>query len=166
MHSNIKLDAARMGEAIADGIKEAYKKKTDRKKKVTPFKVGYDTRCASPDSFDVVMSSMLGYGAFKLVANAQFGQDRRHRRARPHEYRDGSWLRRQASCALCRLELLALLQRLRNDVRDLARFAAFVPSDQDMPCGTRPGLVVPRAIAGGVGHRPPFEVRRPGHQLD
>jgi len=73
-HSNINLASARIGEVVADGVKEAYVRKTGRKKKVTPFTVGYDTRCAAPDSFDVVMSSMLGFGAFKLVANGQFGQ--------------------------------------------------------------------------------------------
>ncbi|MHC4664263.1 MAG: 6-phosphofructokinase, partial [Planctomycetota bacterium] len=72
-HQNIKLSAAKIGDVLAAGVKKAYKKKTGRKKKVTPFAVGYDIRCPAPDAFDVVMSCMLGYGAFKLISEKQFG---------------------------------------------------------------------------------------------
>jgi ATP-dependent phosphofructokinase / diphosphate-dependent phosphofructokinase len=72
-HKNVILSSARIGELIADRVREAYKEKTGRSKKVTPFNVGYDIRCPQPNSFDVVMSCMLGYGAFKLITAKQFG---------------------------------------------------------------------------------------------
>ncbi len=73
MHQNIKLSDARLGDVVAESVKKAYKKKTGRKKKITPFVVGYNTRCVQPNSFDVVMSCMLGYGAYKLIAEKKYG---------------------------------------------------------------------------------------------
>jgi 6-phosphofructokinase 1 len=50
-----------------------YQQRTGRKKKIIYKQIGYETRNAPPISFDVVLSSMLGYGAFKLYKNGQFG---------------------------------------------------------------------------------------------
>jgi 6-phosphofructokinase 1 len=72
-HKNIVLSSARIGELITDRLKAAYKEKTGRSKKIMPFNIGYDIRCPAPNSFDVTMSCMLGYGAYKLVANQKFG---------------------------------------------------------------------------------------------
>lgn len=72
-HHNIKLSEAKLGDVLAQGTKAAYKEKLKRPKKITPFAVGYDIRCPSPNSFDAVMSCMLGYGAYKLIANHEFG---------------------------------------------------------------------------------------------
>jgi 6-phosphofructokinase 1 len=73
-HKNIKLSDAKIGDRLAVGAKKMYKKKTGRAKKITPFAVGYDIRCPSPNSFDVLMSCMLGYGAYKLIAHGSFGR--------------------------------------------------------------------------------------------
>ena len=72
-HKNVHLSLARLADKVTESVTIAYKEKTGKKKKITPFNIGYDIRCANPNSFDTVMSSMLGYGAFKLLSENKFG---------------------------------------------------------------------------------------------
>jgi 6-phosphofructokinase len=50
-----------------------YKEKTGLDVKITPKQVGYEIRSAHPTAFDVVMGSMLGYGAAKYYLEGKFG---------------------------------------------------------------------------------------------
>ncbi len=70
-HGNILYGTAEMGRVIRNAVEDAYQARTGRRKKITYKQVGYETRNALPISFDVVMASMLGYGAFKLFKNQQ-----------------------------------------------------------------------------------------------
>ena len=72
-HGNVILGAAEMGRVIRDAAEKAYQARTGRRKKIIYKQVGYETRNALPISFDVVLASMLGYGAYKLYKNRQFG---------------------------------------------------------------------------------------------
>ena len=49
-----------------------YKERTGRYKKIVYKQVGYETRNNPPISFDVVLGSMLGFGAFKLYNQGKF----------------------------------------------------------------------------------------------
>jgi 6-phosphofructokinase len=71
-HGNVVLGAAEMGRIIRDAAEKAYQARSGRKKKLIYKQVGYETRNALPISFDVVLASMLGYGAYKLYKNRQF----------------------------------------------------------------------------------------------
>ncbi len=70
-HGNLLLGTAEIGRIVRNAVETAYQERTGRKKKVIYKQVGYETRTALPISFDVVMASMLGYGAFKLFRNQQ-----------------------------------------------------------------------------------------------
>jgi 6-phosphofructokinase 1 len=72
-HGNLKLDSAKIGDLIKQRVMAKFKKKTGIKIKVIFKQVGYETRASSPVSFDVVMGSMLGYGAYKLYTKKKFG---------------------------------------------------------------------------------------------
>ena len=72
-HGNIIYGKAEIGRIIARATEKAYHKKMGRKKKIVYKQVGYETRSGSPVSFDVVLGSMLGYGAFKLMQANKFG---------------------------------------------------------------------------------------------
>jgi 6-phosphofructokinase len=72
-HGNVILGAAEVGRIIRDAAKAAYQARSGRKKKIIFKQIGYETRNALPISFDVVLASMLGYGAYKLYKNRQFG---------------------------------------------------------------------------------------------
>lgn len=72
-HGNIMLGKANIGRLFAHNVSEIYKEKTGLDVKITAKQIGYETRAAAPISFDVVMSGMLGYGAFKFYLEKKFG---------------------------------------------------------------------------------------------
>ncbi len=65
-HGNEIYGAAKIGDLIRQRVEKAFIRRTGRKKKVVYKQIGYETRTARPVSFDVVMGSMLGYGAWAL----------------------------------------------------------------------------------------------------
>ena len=71
-HGNVILGTAEVGRVLRDAAENAYHERTGRKKKIIYKQIGYETRNALPISFDVVLASMLGYGAYKLYKNRQF----------------------------------------------------------------------------------------------
>lgn len=72
-HGNLLFGKVEVGGMISERIRDRYHARTQRKKKITYKQVGYETRSSSPISFDVVLGAMLGYGAFKLVAEEKYG---------------------------------------------------------------------------------------------
>jgi ATP-dependent phosphofructokinase / diphosphate-dependent phosphofructokinase len=44
-----------------------YAEKTGRKKKATGLQLGYESRCAPPHAFDVMLGSQLGIGAYRAL---------------------------------------------------------------------------------------------------
>jgi 6-phosphofructokinase 1 len=70
-HGNVLLGAVEVGRIIRIAAEDAFMARTGRKKKIIYKQVGYETRTGLPISFDVVMASMLGYGAFKLFRSQQ-----------------------------------------------------------------------------------------------
>jgi 6-phosphofructokinase 1 len=71
-HGNIILGTAEVGRILRDAAERHYRERTGRKKKIVYKQIGYETRNSPPISFDVVLASMLGFGAFKLYQNKQF----------------------------------------------------------------------------------------------
>ncbi len=71
-HGNVILGTAEVGRVLRDVAEAIYHRRTGRKKKIIYKQIGYETRNALPISFDVVLASMLGFGAFKLFKNRQF----------------------------------------------------------------------------------------------
>lgn len=72
-HGNLRLGEAKISTIIAEHVKERYKDKTGLDVKITPKQVGYEIRSAYPTAFDVVMGSMLGYGAARYYLENNFG---------------------------------------------------------------------------------------------
>lgn len=72
-HGNIRFGKAEVCRLMADRVSEKYFDRTGRKLTVTSKQIGYETRTAPPISFDVVLGSMLGYGAYKLFKQGKFG---------------------------------------------------------------------------------------------
>jgi 6-phosphofructokinase 1 len=72
-HGNLLYGKVEVGGIVSEAVSRVYHARTGRKKKVTYKQVGYETRSRGPISFDVVLGAMLGYGAFKLVAEEKFG---------------------------------------------------------------------------------------------
>lgn len=72
-HGNAIYGAARIGDVVRKRVKEKYLSRTGKKKKLTYKQIGYETRNSRPVSFDVVMGSMLGYGAWTLYNKGKNG---------------------------------------------------------------------------------------------
>ncbi len=72
-HGNIIMGTAEVGRIIREAVKRRYYERTGGgKKKIVYKQIGYETRTALPISFDVVLGSMLGFGAFKLYSRQEF----------------------------------------------------------------------------------------------
>ncbi|RPI94769.1 MAG: 6-phosphofructokinase, partial [Spirochaetales bacterium] len=72
-HGNILFREAQIGKILSEAAKRIYCEKTGLEVKIIPKQIGYETRSAAPISFDVVLGSMLGYGAFKFFRQDEFG---------------------------------------------------------------------------------------------
>lgn len=71
-HGNIIMGAAEVGRILREAVKRRYYEKTGSKKKIVFKQIGYETRTTIPISFDVVLGSMLGFGAYKLYSRKNF----------------------------------------------------------------------------------------------
>jgi len=72
-HGNLMFSEAKIAARLAEISKEKYKEKTGLDVKITSKQIGYEIRSAHPTGFDVVLGSMLGYGAAKFYLEKQFG---------------------------------------------------------------------------------------------
>ncbi len=48
-------------------VAEEYQRQSGRKRRVTSLQLGYETRCARPHAFDVMLGSQLGVGAYRAL---------------------------------------------------------------------------------------------------
>ncbi|MCS6915480.1 MAG: 6-phosphofructokinase [Myxococcales bacterium] len=66
-HGHISLGKVDLGKLVARIVGERYEARTGRRKKVTGVQLGYESRCAAPHAFDVMLGSQLGIGAYRAL---------------------------------------------------------------------------------------------------
>jgi ATP-dependent phosphofructokinase / diphosphate-dependent phosphofructokinase len=66
-HGNPVLAEVEIGRLFAGAIEKAYLARTGKKLKVRSKQIGYETRCAPPVVFDVLLGSQLGVGAYRAL---------------------------------------------------------------------------------------------------
>jgi len=66
-HGHLALGRVDFGKLMADIVAKRYKERTGRKQKVTGIQLGYESRCAAPHAFDVMLGSQLGIGAYRAL---------------------------------------------------------------------------------------------------
>jgi len=66
-HGHLSLGRMDLGKLVAELVSKRYEAKTKRKKKVTGLQLGYESRCAPPHAFDVMLGSQLGIGAYRAL---------------------------------------------------------------------------------------------------
>lgn len=71
-HGNVLMGRAMVGRLIRDAAVKRYLERTGNYKKMIYKQIGYETRNVPPISFDVVLGSMLGFGAYKLYCRKEF----------------------------------------------------------------------------------------------
>jgi ATP-dependent phosphofructokinase / diphosphate-dependent phosphofructokinase len=64
-HGHLSLGRMDLGKLVAMLVARRYEERTKRKKKVTGLQLGYESRCAPPHAFDVMLGSQLGIGAYR-----------------------------------------------------------------------------------------------------
>ncbi|HEX8793241.1 MAG TPA: 6-phosphofructokinase [Polyangiaceae bacterium] len=63
-HGHVSLGRIDIGKLVARLAAERYEHRTGKSKKITGVQLGYESRCAAPHAFDVMLGSQLGFGAF------------------------------------------------------------------------------------------------------
>ncbi|HTE55769.1 MAG TPA: 6-phosphofructokinase [Kofleriaceae bacterium] len=66
-HGHISLGRIDLGKLMARIVAERYEKRTGRRKKLAGVQLGYESRCAPPHAFDVMLGSQLGIGAYRAL---------------------------------------------------------------------------------------------------
>ena len=67
-HGHISVAQVDLGKQFAKLVANEYKAQTGRTRKVTGVQLGYESRCAPPNAFDVMLGSQLGVGAYRAIA--------------------------------------------------------------------------------------------------
>jgi 6-phosphofructokinase 1 len=66
-HGHISIAAVNLHDIFQALITQEYHRQTGQKRKVTPLQLGYESRCAQPHAFDVMLGCQLGVGAFRAL---------------------------------------------------------------------------------------------------
>ncbi len=66
-HGHISLGKVDLGKLMAALVADRYQARTGRRKKLTGVQLGYESRCAPPHAFDVMLGSQLGVGAWRAL---------------------------------------------------------------------------------------------------
>jgi 6-phosphofructokinase 1 len=66
-HGHISITDISLGRMFSKLVREAYAEQTGRTRKVTGLQLGYESRCAKPHAFDVMLGAQLGVGAYRAL---------------------------------------------------------------------------------------------------
>jgi len=74
-HGHLSLGKIDLGKLVAFHVAARYEKRTGSIKKIKGLQLGYESRCAPPHAFDVMLGSQLGIGAYRaLVEHERDGE--------------------------------------------------------------------------------------------
>ena len=66
-HGHISLGKIDLARLLSDRVQALYRERNGQKKGVKPVQLGYESRCAAPHAFDVMLGSQLGIGAYRAL---------------------------------------------------------------------------------------------------
>jgi len=66
-HGHVSLGKVDLAKLVAAVVGRRFEKRTGRTKKLTGVQLGYESRCAPPHAFDVMLGAQLGVGAFRAL---------------------------------------------------------------------------------------------------
>ncbi len=66
-HGHISLGRVNLAKLVAEVVAERYEARTARSRAVKGVQLGYESRCAPPHAFDVMLGSQLGIGAYRAL---------------------------------------------------------------------------------------------------
>lgn len=65
---HFSLNERGIAKLVSARVAARYFERTGKQKKITGIQLGYESRCAAPHAFDVLLGSQLGFGAFRALA--------------------------------------------------------------------------------------------------
>jgi 6-phosphofructokinase 1 len=68
-YGHISFSSFDFGRVLSGRVSARYKEQTGRSVKVTGVQIGYESRCAAPHAFDVLLVSQLGIGAYRALVD-------------------------------------------------------------------------------------------------
>ncbi|MEM0925803.1 MAG: 6-phosphofructokinase, partial [Planctomycetota bacterium] len=66
-HGHINISAINLASLLSSLLKEAYEARTGKPRKINGLQLGYESRCAPPHAYDVMLGSQLGVGAYRAL---------------------------------------------------------------------------------------------------
>jgi ATP-dependent phosphofructokinase / diphosphate-dependent phosphofructokinase len=72
-HGHIAISSIDIGKMLAKLVASAYEAKTGKTRKVNGLQLGYESRCATPHAFDVILGSQIGVGAYRALIENGLG---------------------------------------------------------------------------------------------
>jgi ATP-dependent phosphofructokinase / diphosphate-dependent phosphofructokinase len=66
-HGHIAISKLNLSRLFSDLVGKEYAKQTGKKRKITGLQLGYESRCARPLAFDVMLGSQLGVGSYRAL---------------------------------------------------------------------------------------------------
>ncbi len=70
-HGHLSISHINLSELFSRLISAEYARQTGKKKRVKGLQLGYESRCARPQAFDVMLGSQLGVGAYRALVEEQ-----------------------------------------------------------------------------------------------
>ncbi|MBX3419373.1 MAG: 6-phosphofructokinase [Pirellulaceae bacterium] len=67
-HGHISISEINLCDVFSSLVGKVYTEKTQKKRRIKGLQLGYESRCAKPHAFDVMLGSQLGVGAFRALA--------------------------------------------------------------------------------------------------
>lgn len=72
-HGHISVASVNLGKMMAHRISAEFNRQTGLSRKVTGLQLGYESRCARPHAFDVMLGCQLGIGAYRALVEESMG---------------------------------------------------------------------------------------------
>ena len=66
-HGHINISSVNLAAVISKLLTERYAERTGKTRKVNGLQLGYESRCAPPHAYDVMLGSQLGVGAYRAL---------------------------------------------------------------------------------------------------
>ncbi len=70
-HGHISIGHINLCELFGKLVADEYTRQTGKKRRVKGLQLGYESRCARPQAFDVMLGSQLGVGAYRALVEEQ-----------------------------------------------------------------------------------------------
>ena len=71
-HGHINISSINLGAMFASLLSARFTERTGRNRKVNGLQLGYESRCAPPHAYDVMLGSQLGVGAYRALVEENF----------------------------------------------------------------------------------------------